>query len=899
MTERYSYTNKGRTVTFTDGKGSDYAYSFDEFGRLTQEKNRIDGTQSYTYNENGELKAKKDFEGNVTAVSYDTKTRTRRTSYADGTEAVTVYDECGNVLSAINESGSLSYAYDKAGLLTKETDSKTGETVSYFYDKAGRRTRLISRERDISYGYGKNSELLSQKDRLKQLEIHYKYDACGREIERRFGNGVRQLTFYDKAGRTICIRQVNSSDRLLSGEAYAYDKLGRRSMTVNEKGLVTIYKYDNQSRLETVYYPFNEDIKETARKEADKQGLYFQPSQGTAENYFLSTGELLQLKAVAECIASGRSGAITVNQVVWKESYTYDPNGNRTSKTTSWGTVQYAYDKENRLTESGNLGMSESVKYTYDANGNLLRESAARYRKDYTYNAQNRMSFSDVQDSVLNTRNFTEYAYDAFGRRIETKEYLGDYTRNLYDGFTFDVLGKSVLQSAYSANIPAQKYRDSHPELVSGSTSNGRNERGTEIGTRYRYIDDTPLVPMTEAGKANSTNAASSASGTKTRSRPNSEYVLYSYGEPVAMTNDSGTSYFGTDILGSVKTVTDKYGTVQADYSYDAFGSPYLGNLENDIGFGYCGKVYDVGTGLYDYGFRDYSPNSARFTTVDPIRDGSNWFSYVVNDPVNYVDPFGLKTFEEIKEKAKTVVNDFVYGKQETIEVDGQKITVQKSSPLLKTMTFLRDVASVGIIATGNPLGALLALIPTGRVDNQTGDYLAFAAEHDSPLGKAYLDKGETYVFKDFVTKHGMNGVTVKTYSISDMTVTQSEVKLTPVSTLIDGAWNVAKYILRDTTPGRSLNSVLNLTTEPYTTYNNGELLSPNGVSTAPKLSNNLKDFESGRNPSNAQYANPQYFQESNTNSPNASNVTVTNINFISSGNSYIGFDGFSGGCTK
>ncbi len=655
VTEKYSYTAKGRTVTFTDGKGSDYVYSFDEFGRLTQEKNRIDGTQSYTYNENGELKNKKDFEGNMTAVSYDTKTRTRRTSYADGTETVIVYDECGNVLSATNESGTLSYIYDKAGLLTKETDSKTGETVSYFYDKAGRRTRLISRERDISYGYGKNSEILTQKDRLKQLEVHYKYDVCGREIERRFGNGVVQKTRYDKAGRTVSIAQYTGNGNLISGEAYVYDKLGRRSHTVNDKGLVTIYKYDNQSRLETVYYPFNEDIKETARKEADKQGLYFQPSQGNAENYFLSTSEMMQLRGVAENFARLRGNAITTNQVVWKESYTYDANGNRTSKTTAWGTVKYSYDKENRLIESGELGKSESVKYTYDANGNLLRESAARYRKDYVYNAQNRMSFSDVQDSVLNTRNFTEYSYDAFGRRIETKEYLGDYTRNLYDGFSFDVLGKSVLQSACSANIPAQKYRDgqirhpelvsgsaqsSHPELVSGSAPNGRSE----IGTRYRYIDDTPLVPMTEAGKANGTNAASSASGAKTRSRPNNEYVLYSYGEPVGMTNDSGTSYFGTDILGSVRSVTDKYGAVQADYSYDAFGSPYLGNLENDIGFGYCGKSYDVGTGLYDYGFRDYSPVSARFTTVDPIRDGSNWFSYVVNDPVNYCDPFGLQS---------------------------------------------------------------------------------------------------------------------------------------------------------------------------------------------------------------------------------------------------------------
>ena len=147
-------------------------------------------------------------------------------------------------------------------------------------------------------------------------------------------------------------------------------------------------------------------------------------------------------------------------------------------------------------------------------------------------------------------------------------------------------------------------------------------------------------MPLTEAGKTNGTS--SSGSTAKTRSRPNSEYVLYSYGEPVGMTNDGGTSYFGTDILGSVRSVTDKYGAVQTSYDYDAFGSPYLGNLENDIGFGYCGKVYDIGTGLYDYGFRDYSPVSARFTTVDPVRDGSNWFSYVVNDPVNYVDPLGL-----------------------------------------------------------------------------------------------------------------------------------------------------------------------------------------------------------------------------------------------------------------
>ena len=277
----------------------------------------------------------------------------------------------------------------------------------------------------------------------------------------------------------------------------------------------------------------------------------------------------------------------------------------------------------------------ESYSYNY-GDADLL--SIPKDVQSHPRNMQNRMVFSDVQDSVLNTRNISEYAYDAFGRRVETNQYLGDYTRNLYDGFTFDVIGKSVLQSAYSAASPDQKYRT--PASSSRQpASSGRNTVGTEIGTRYRYIDDNPLVPIPEAGNSSIT----STSTTKTRSRPNNEYVLYTYGEPVAISADGVPSYFGTDILGSVRSVTDKYGSVQSSYDYDVFGSPYLGNLENTIVFGYCGKTYDTGTELYDYGFRDYSSVSARFTTVDPIRDGTNWFSYVVNDPINYVDPLGLK----------------------------------------------------------------------------------------------------------------------------------------------------------------------------------------------------------------------------------------------------------------
>jgi RHS repeat-associated protein len=71
-------------------------------------------------------------------------------------------------------------------------------------------------------------------------------------------------------------------------------------------------------------------------------------------------------------------------------------------------------------------------------------------------------------------------------------------------------------------------------------------------------------------------------------------------------------------------------------------GGMRAGGLTTSMSMGYTDKPYDAITGLYSYGYRDYQPQVARFTTVDPIRDGSNWFAYVNNDPVNWIDPWGL-----------------------------------------------------------------------------------------------------------------------------------------------------------------------------------------------------------------------------------------------------------------
>ena len=92
-----------------------------------------------------------------------------------------------------------------------------------------------------------------------------------------------------------------------------------------------------------------------------------------------------------------------------------------------------------------------------------------------------------------------------------------------------------------------------------------------------------------------------------------------------------------------MKFVTGQGGQEVRRIEYDVFGGIYKGNSPCGLETGYTGKPYDAVTGLSDYGFRDYSPAHARFITEDPIRDGENWFAYVGNNPVNWVDPDGLK----------------------------------------------------------------------------------------------------------------------------------------------------------------------------------------------------------------------------------------------------------------
>ena len=194
-------------------------------------------------------------------------------------------------------------------------------------------------------------------------------------------------------------------------------------------------------------------------------------------------------------------------------------------------------------------------------------------------------------------------------------------------------------------------------------------------GTRYYYIPDNPQGAQTQqqSGSASNTSPpypSDHTRGTRYYHIPNNAQgaqaqhsaipadrtkgvrtYLYLNGERVAVNNlyntNHGQYYYGSDILGSVKFITGQGGQALKRIEYDVFGGIYKGSSPYGLETGYTGKPYDSVTGLSDYGFRDYSPAHARFITEDPIRDGENWFAYVENNPVNWVDPWGLSASEK------------------------------------------------------------------------------------------------------------------------------------------------------------------------------------------------------------------------------------------------------------
>ncbi len=145
---------------------------------------------------------------------------------------------------------------------------------------------------------------------------------------------------------------------------------------------------------------------------------------------------------------------------------------------------------------------------------------------------------------------------------------------------------------------------------------------------------------------------------------------------PLSVQQGKNVYWYHADGLGSIVALSDKHGFEAQEYSYDSFGNIKSENGIVDQPYTYTGREWDKKTGLYYYRARYYEASTGRFLQRDPMefkagdlnlyryvdsvgnpglltnmrpdmrdisRIQANLYLYVSNDPINRVDPLGLK----------------------------------------------------------------------------------------------------------------------------------------------------------------------------------------------------------------------------------------------------------------
>ena len=98
------------------------------------------------------------------------------------------------------------------------------------------------------------------------------------------------------------------------------------------------------------------------------------------------------------------------------------------------------------------------------------------------------------------------------------------------------------------------------------------------------------------------------------------------------------------DLMGNIRClISADTAKKEISYNYTAFGEEEIkGSIPNPWRF--ASKRTDPETGLVYFGRRYYSPAWGRWLTLDPIESANNLYAFVNNNPLTYVDLFGLYT---------------------------------------------------------------------------------------------------------------------------------------------------------------------------------------------------------------------------------------------------------------
>src|SRR6266498_2914627 len=275
----------------------------------------------------------------------------------------------------------------------------------------------------------------------------------------------------------------------------------------------------------------------------------------------------------------------TVNGI--QRSYGYDAFGNRTACT------QLGPNDCQALTINASQNKNRIAESSYDAAGNMLTQ----WGHNYTYDALNMMTRDD--GGVLPS----EFVYTADDERIAT------YTVGLSWRWTIRETSGQILR-----------------ELTSQDGPGGAGTVSWKWAKDYVWRDSLLLA-----------SRQSDTSGATT------------------------TYHYHLDHLGTPRRITDDHDHTVGFHDYHAFGPETPGALNEPslAPLKYTGHERDNAANQFsdtlDYMHaRYYSPGLGRFLSVDPaqrsmrpgIPQSWNRYSYAINNPIRYTDPYGLDWFK-------------------------------------------------------------------------------------------------------------------------------------------------------------------------------------------------------------------------------------------------------------
>jgi RHS repeat-associated protein len=633
QTELYRYDLAGNLTAQTDNLGQTTTFEYDPEGRLSREHRPGGLSLRYLYDAVGNLVSIEEGGGAKSEYQTDTSGQTSLRINPSGAKTQYRYDPLGYLTSVTNPLGGITqFAYTADGDLAQATEPSR-DKASYEYDAAGRVIALTRPSGGVTrFTYDAMGNLLTATDPLDHVK-RYSYDNAGRLLS--FTDAANRVTrySYDKAGRQVG-KELPDGKRV----TYKYDALGR--MVEADDGTFPVHiSYDEAGRLKQITYAA---IKKSVTYEYDAQGLRTKLVAPDGREIQYEYDALKRISGLA--LPDGKKIAFGFDEMNRVQSVLY-PNGlaGRWTYNTNGQVVKIDYRNSRDKAVAGSS-------YRYDARGNAIeREDAPGQTSRFTYDPAGQIVEEASREGAI------KYSYGAGGNRTRVQE------------------GKLVREYKHNA---ADQLIQAGTDLLSYDPSGNLISKKTATGTTvYEYDSENRLVKtVMPDGAATTYGYAPTGERVWRRDPAGTTYFLYDglnliaeldselrtsklfvhglgIDRPLVMLQSKETYYYVADRSGSVTHLFNAKGELAASYAYDAFGKMKTRQRTTIANpFAYTGRELDA-TGLYYFRARYYDATLGRFLSNDligarlddPLQQ--NPYLYVRNNPLQFVDPFGLDAY--------------------------------------------------------------------------------------------------------------------------------------------------------------------------------------------------------------------------------------------------------------